>query len=131
MAPRKPQGTQASTTSDSNAPAQDASASNATAPDGEVQTLAAVTDDNGQVTPDSPQATPVAGIRVGVLDPRQYSNAGEGYQPGMVASSDVWLDLEGDKVVTKAPERGQVIAVKGSPVEPWAARLLADREFKG
>jgi hypothetical protein len=91
----------------------------------------AVVDDNGQVTPDSPQAQPVAGIRVGALDRRQYSNAGEGYQPGEAAPSDTFLDLKTDKVVTKAPERGQALTIKGSPVEPWAARLLAEKHFKG
>lgn len=117
--------------SDSNAPAQDGSLANADAPEGEVQSLAAVTDDNGQVTPDSPQATPVAGIRVGVMDRRQYARAGEGFQPGEVAPHDLFLDLQSDEVVEKAPAQGQVLAIKGSPVDPWASRLLADKGYGG
>lgn len=117
--------------SDANAAAQSSGTPDASAPAQEVTSLSAVTDKNGQVTPDSPQATPVVGIRSGVMDPRQYASTGEGWQPGQVASKDVWQDLETDKIVTKAPERGQVLAIKGSPVEPWAARVLSEAKFSG
>jgi hypothetical protein len=90
---------------------------------------AAVVDDKGQVDPNGPQGK--ATLRTTALDPRQYAKAGEGYQPGESAPDDVWLDTQADKITKTKPEQGQVITKAGSPVPPWAARLLSDRGFKG
>lgn len=51
--------------------------------------------------------------------------SGTGMEPGQAASKDTWLDVESGKVVNKAPERGQQLTIKGQPVEPWAARVVA------
>jgi hypothetical protein len=80
-------------------------------------------DDNGQVNPEGPQA-------VGIVRTRSYAS-GEGLEAGNAAPRDLWLDTESDKVVTKQPERGVLLAQKGQPVEPMAARAFADHNYKG
>lgn len=62
-------------------------------------------------------------------DPRRQA-VGEGYGPGEAAPSDLYVDNTG-KVTKTPPERGKRLAVKGEPVMPWAADVIAEHGFKG
>lgn len=103
--------------------------SNATDAAVEAASAGESTDEQGQVNPDGPQAQPVVAFSTG--NPTRQYVTGDGWEVGNAAPSDLYLDLEKDEVTAKAPARGQLLALKGSPVEPWVARTLADRNYKG
>jgi hypothetical protein len=77
-----------------------------------------------QVGPDDLQAQAVAPRVATIVGNRQYST-GDGFAVGQTASSDLFLDTVTNKVVTKAPERGKVLAIKGEIVQPVNAEQIA------
>jgi hypothetical protein len=83
------------------------------------------TDPNSVKTEDVPTGARRGGSR------RDSYGSGEGYAAGNVAPESTWLNLETNKVTKTQPERSKALTIKGDPVEPWAARVLEDKKFKG
>lgn len=87
---------------------------------------ATVAGDDGQAaTEEVPAARAAGSVPTVAVQAVRYST-GEGTEAGNTATQDYYLDSDTGEVVNSAPERGRLIAVKGSVLEPAAARMIAD-----